>query len=75
MPAIPDITAEARAEADAVQSRHGSRKSGMAQTGVRRANTAGSSAKAKAQATRPPQQTDLFADLGKAPGDHAVDLA
>ena len=68
-------TPEARAEADAVQSRHGSRKSGMAQTGVRRANNAGSSAKAKAQATSPSQQTDLFADLDEAPGDHAAGLA
>jgi len=54
-------TPQARAEADAVQSRHGSRKSGMAQTGVRRRTSA--SGKAAAASGADAQQADLFADF------------
>jgi deoxyribodipyrimidine photo-lyase len=58
-------TPEARAEADAVQSRHGSRKSGMAQTGLRRrTGKAGHAAKSGDPVTRQTQQADLFADVG-----------
>jgi deoxyribodipyrimidine photo-lyase len=65
-------TPEARAQADAVQSRHGSRKSGLAQTGVpRRASKAGSAAKAAAQAPSHAQQADLFADFDLLAGDQA----
>jgi deoxyribodipyrimidine photo-lyase len=57
-------TPEARAEADAVQSRHGSRKSGMAQTGSRhRTGRVGSAANAAEQASSQAQQADLFADV------------
>jgi len=54
-------TPQARAEADAVQSRHGSRKSGMAQTGVRRRTSA--SGKTAAASGADAQQADLFADF------------
>ena len=54
-------TPQARAEADAVQSRHGSRKSGMAQTGGRRRTSA--SGKAAAASGPDAQQADLFADF------------
>ena len=64
-------TPEARAEADAVQSRHGSRKSGMAQTSMRRRSVKSGSA---AQAADP-QQPDLFADMAETAGDHPFGLA
>jgi deoxyribodipyrimidine photo-lyase len=64
-------TPEARAEADAVQSRHGSRKSGMAQTGMRRRSVKSGSA---AQAADP-QQPDLFADMAETAGDHPFGFA
>ena len=59
-------TPQARAEADAVQSRHGSRKSGMAQTGVRRRTSA--SGKAAAASGADAQQADLFADFADPTG-------
>jgi deoxyribodipyrimidine photo-lyase len=59
-------TPQARAEADAVQSRHGSRKSGMAQTGVRRRTSA--SGKAAAASGADAQQADLFADFADPAG-------
>ena len=75
-------TPEARAEADAVQSRHGSRKSGMAQTGMRRrAGKADSAARAAAHNTghaaqaAVPQQPDLFADMADPSGDPSPGLA
>jgi deoxyribodipyrimidine photo-lyase len=75
-------TPEARAEADAVQSRHGSRKSGMAQTGSRRRSSkADSAAKAAAHTTgraaqaAAPQQPDLFADTAELSGDPSPGLA
>jgi deoxyribodipyrimidine photo-lyase len=46
----------ARAQADAVQARHGSRKSGLAPTGRRRAQVAG-----RDPAQPDPAQGDLFA--------------
>jgi deoxyribodipyrimidine photo-lyase len=59
-------TPQARAEADAVQSRHGSRKSGMAQTGVRRRTPVGDKVAAAGGADA--QQADLFADFADPAG-------
>jgi len=59
-------TPQARAEADAVQARHGSRKSGMAQTGVRRRSPA--SGKGAATGGADAQQADLFADFADPAG-------
>ena len=74
-------TPEARAEADAVQSRHGSRKSGMAQTGMRRrSGKAESSGKVAARNTTQAAQftaaqQDLFADMAEPAGDPSPGVA
>jgi deoxyribodipyrimidine photo-lyase len=74
-------TPEARAEADAVQSRHGSRKSGMAQTGMRRrSGKAESAGKVAARNTTQAAQftaaqPDLFAEMAEPAGDPSPGLA